>query len=691
MLSDQTGAATSKSTDVQQALLYRLFLGALLAAFTMAISVAISVGYGFRALRSLDTGFDPAHWALLFAAVPALALLAPPLVRAAWRDVRQRRLTLNVLFTLGTGSAVAASIVSYVRGTGPIYLETATMLLALHTLGRYLTARAKNRATRVLDRLLSIPETTYERLSPDEAEVAPDELRVDDQIRLRAGDTVPVDGQIERGNSYIDERSLTGEAQPTVYGPGDAVYAGTQVVDGMLAVRVTAVAEERRLARIEKTVREALRQPTHVEQATDRVMRWLIPGAVVLALVTFGGWYWAVGFQKALYTALSVVLITCPCALSLAVPLTFIVALNQAAERGIVLHSGASLLTTGQAQTVLFDKTGTLSTPDASRLHFTVLPSRTAQTSLVPAAEDAPPALLYNGYEPSGPRSLAEDDCLQLAAAVEAGTRHPLAKAIEQAAAARGLAPLEADEVQTLPGAGVVGVVHARNSSVRVGVGNAKLAGAIDVDVPPEVRTVADTQESAGHSTHFLFVEDSVVAVISLAEQPRAEASAALHQLRADGADVRVLTGDRPEAAHRLAQSMDVLVEYQQSPEDKIAYVQRMRADNGPVVMVGDGINDAAALAAADVGIAPRGGAGQALQAADVALYNTDLGNVAWLRALGIRTRRTIQQNLAWTFVYNAAGLMLAASGLLHPLAAVVIMTLSSLFVTWNALRLRNL
>ena len=318
----------------EQALLYRLFVGALLAGFTMVLSVAISSGYGFGALRALRSDWDAAHWALLLAAVPALALLGPPVLSAALRDLRRGRLTLEVLFALGTTSAVAASAASFVRGTGPVYLETAAMLLALYTLGRYLDARTRGETTRVLQRLLDVPTIAYERLRPDPGSVLPDALRVGDLVRVRAGDVLPADGAVARGRGFVDESRLTGESAPAAKGPGASVYAGTASLDGALVVRVTATGAERRLARVEHLMREALARPPRIVQTTDRVLRWLIPGVVVLALATFAGWFFAAGFERALYAALSVVLIACPCALGLAIPLVLHVALGSAARQG---------------------------------------------------------------------------------------------------------------------------------------------------------------------------------------------------------------------------------------------------------------------------------------------------------------------------------------------------------------------
>jgi heavy metal translocating P-type ATPase len=655
-------------TDEQQALLARLFAGILMAGFVMVFSLAISSGYGFDALRRLEHDVGTAHWVLLVAAVPALVLLGGPLLRSAWRDLRDGRLTLNVLFTLGTTSAVVVSAVSYGRGTGPIYLETAVMLLALYTLGRYLTARAKGRATRVLRRLVAVPDTTYARLRPEPGPVGPDEIDVGDRIRVRAGDVVPVDGRIVEGRSYVDESSLTGEARPVVKGEGDAVYAGTSALDGALTLEVTAVAEDRRLARVERMMRRALERPPRVARLTDRILRGLIPGVVVLALGTFGVWWALAGFSKALYVALSVVLITCPCALGIAIPLALTVALERAGREGVLLRGGRSLLALARVQAFAFDKTGTLSTLTS------------------PSVEVVLPAAVPAGPSPSPSRA----DLLRRAAAVERGTTHALATAVVEAAADRGLALPPVREAATHAGAGVTGTVVEEGESRRVGVGNRDLLEMMGTPCPSDLDERAEAARRRGKTVLYVVEDDRVAGLLTLEETPRPHAAEALAALRDDGPSVSVLTGDRPAAAARLADALGVPAEAALSPSDKVDHLRALRDNNGPVAMVGDGINDAAAMAEADVGIALSTGASVSMEAADVTLYPPDLRLVPWLHRLARRTDRVIRQNLWWTFGYNAVGLGLAVVGLLHPIAAVVVMTASSLLVTGNAFRLRR-
>ena len=676
MMAD-VGASDDPSVDpdaAHQALLYRLFAGALMAGFVMAISLAISSEYGFDAFRQLEHAVGTAHWVLLIAAVPALVLLGGPLLRATHEDLRQGRLTLNVLFALGTSSAVAVSVLSYVRGTGPIYLETATMLLALYTLGRYLTARVKGRTAHVMGRLLEVPDTTYERLRPDPGSVAGDDLRPGDRVRIRAGDVLPVDARVVSGRSFVDESSLTGEARPAVKTAGDTVYAGTSTLDGALTVRVIAVAEERRLARIEAMMREALARPPRIMELTNRIMRWLIPGIVVLAGATFVGWYAVAGFEKALYTALSVVLITCPCALGLAIPLVLVLALGEAGREGVLVRSGRALLDFSRAEAILFDKTGTLSGLERHAVSV-VVPER---RRVAAGAGTSPPAL-------------DADALLQQAASVEAGAQHVLATAIVDEAQDRQLDLLPAEDVQTHPGVGVTGWVRHGGERRRIGIGNAGLLNTLSITPDSDFMARAEAEQEAGRVALMVTIDRTLAGLLVLDEQIRDGAPEALQDLREQGLDLQILTGDRSPAARRIADAFGVSVRSALTPSDKVDALDEWRRTGGTVAMVGDGINDAAVIAEADIGIALASGAPISMEAADVTLYNPDLRGVAWLRRLADRSARIVRQNLWWTFGYNAVGVGLAVAGLLHPIAAVVIMTGSSALVIWNAFRVRNI
>ena len=701
------GGVGETGSPEEQALLYRLFVGVLLAGFTMVLSVAISSGYGFGALRALESDWDAAHWVLLLAAIPALTLLGLPVLRAAVHNLRHGRITLEVLFGLGTTSAIAASAASFVRGSGPVYLETATMLLALYTLGRYLDARARGETSRVLQCLLDVPTIPYERLCPDPGPVHPGDLRVGDSVRIRVGDVLPIDGKIVQGRGFVNEAPLTGESIPTAKAPGATVHAGTASLDGAFVVRVTATGDERRLARVEQLMREAMARPPRIVQTTDRILRWLIPGVVVLALATFAGWYAAAGFERALYAALSVVLIACPCALGLAIPLVLNVALGSAARRGILIRSGQALLDVATVRAVVLDKTGTLTGPAPGSVRVVVPVASTLADLASPpvsAGDNSLSSLSRRSRKPVGgdgqvsgqpvaPGLFSEaedypDRLLALAAAVEQGVHHPLAEAMRAEAATLGLDLPATVEAHVVPGVGVWGLLRDGGVLREVAVGN---RGVLQ-DAPgiKPFLVAARTAESEGNRVLFLAVDARPAAVLVVREQLVGEAKVAVQRLRAEGLYIEILSGDRSPTTRTLARQLGVPYRAGASPEDKFAHVEALRTVHGPVAVVGDGINDAAALAVADVGIALAHGATLAVEAAGVALYNPDLRNLPWIIRLARQTRRTIRQNLVWTFAYNAFGLALAVAGLLHPLIAVVVMVLSSAFVSWNALRLHR-
>jgi heavy metal translocating P-type ATPase len=653
-------------------LLYRLIGGALFAVFIMVLSLAVSTRYGFGALQTLSHDVSTAHWILLAASIPALLLLGIPVVKGAWQDLKEKRLTLHVLFTLGAASATVVSLASYIRGAGPVYLETAVMLLALFTVGRYLEARAKNRTTRVLRSLLRVPTQMYERIAPTKQEVAPEEIREDDWLRIQPGNVFPVDGEVLTGESFVDESSLTGESRPVRREAGEPVYAGTKNLDGLLTVRVTATGERRRLARIEATMQNAMAQPSALTQQTNRVLQWLIPGVVGLALLTFGGWYLAAGYERALYAALSVVLIACPCALGLAIPLAHTAAIGTAARHGVLFRSGEVLHKLRDVGAVLFDKTGTLSKPEKQEIQVRPLATQ---------GDGAP---------------VDDQRLLQLVAALEAQIDHPLARAIAAAVPAGPTAAHAVTAAKTIPGAGVVGSVVEGEREVAVGIGNEALLHHLNATpsptagTAPHVDRMVDEIEAEGRTPLFITIDGAAVALLVIEETMAPEAVEALRELEQLDLTVHVATGDREAAGRRAGVLLDTVVHAGLSPDEKVAMLHTLRRSHGAVAVVGDGVNDAAAMAHADVGFALTSGAELTVDAADIALYNSDLRNVGRSMRLAIRTDRVVRQNLAWTALYNTVGLGLAVAGLLHPIAAVAIMIGSSALVTWNALRLRR-
>jgi len=683
MLDETEAGGHVLKDERQQALLVRVFAGLLMAAFVMVLSLAISSEYGLAAFRTLHHEVGTAHWVLLLVAVPALLLLGLPVARSALADLSHGRLSLHVLFALGTGSAVAASALSYFRGTGPVYVETAVMLLAIYTLGRYLTARAKGRTATVLRHLLDVPDATYRRLHPSEGRVDPGSIEPGDHIRVATGDVIPIDGVVEEGRAYVDESSLTGEARPVVRESGASVYAGTATIDGALVVRAVAVGEERRLAKVEQMMRRALERPPRIQQITDRIMRVLIPGVILLALATFAGWYVAAGFEKALYTSLSVVLITCPCALGIAIPLTLVVGLGEGARDGVLVRDGETLMALARVDTVVFDKTGTLTTVESPSVE--VYAERTAPVTGMKGSRTP----VMDGAWTETCAEWSEESILALASGLEETSHHPIGRAIREHATDLQAATIR--DAETIPGGGIVGRWRRESGdTVPVGIGNERVVERLAARVPPAMEARWTAAIGDGRTPMVLVVGDRVVGLITVTERLRDGARQTLDRLRRRGLQIRVLTGDREAAARRLGASLETEVEAGLSPENKAGYVQQRQDDGAFVAMIGDGINDAAAIAEADVGIARTDGAGVSIDAADIALYHPELPVCAELVDLAHRTTRVVHQNLWWTFGYNAVGLGLAVAGLLHPIAAVIVMAGSSALVTWNAFRLKT-
>jgi Cu+-exporting ATPase len=571
--------------------------------------------------------------ALVFAA-PVLVLLGGPILVAAWRGMRTGGANADALIVLGTGGAYALSVANTFAGRPAVYFDTAAMLLVLVTFGRWLEARARAEAGGAVDATLAPAPAAAVRCCGGVREAVPPAALVpDDQVEVGPGDAFPTDGVVVSGVGGVDQAALTGESLPVVKEPGATVAGGTCSVDGLFRVRVTARAAESAAARIAALLAAARRERTPAERTADRAARWLTPGAVVAATAAGAWWTWVAGVDQGVLTALAVLTVACPCALGIATPVAIWRGLVGAAGRGLVVRSAPVLERAAAVSDVLFDKTGTL----------------TAGPPRLVAADPAPRS------------GLTANALLARAAGLEAGLGHPVARAIADAARARGLTVPVATEVRVAPGRGVRG----RVDGVPTTVGSLGLAaeelGTVAVD--PAVRDTVVAVVGAG----------GLLGTLRFAEALRASAPAALAVLRVTGLRTGLLSGDAHAAAvvpglFPVGEAALGLL-----PEEKVAHVRRRRA-RGVVAMVGDGINDAAALAAADVGIA----VGNA----------TDLARLAAVFAHARRVRGVIRQNLVWAFGYNLVAVGLAATGRLSPVVAALAMLASSLAVVANAQRL---
>ena len=640
--------------------LARLMFNAFLTMMVMVLSLALysdffftwdASGQGFRSMLQV--------LAMLFA-TPAVLLLAIPILEDAVLTFQiYRRLTMSALIAVGTLAAYALSVYATFTGRGHTYFETASMTLLLVTLGRWLDARTQIEGNRAVEELLAQAPTTACRLTADgREEQAPiDAICVGDVLRVRPGENFAVDGQVIRGEGSVNEASITGESTPAHKGVGNAVYAGAVNVDGSFIMQVTHVGEDRVMGKLVRLLDEARLHRAPIERLADRVAGYFVPAVFVLALTAFGYWSWQVSFEQGLLNSLAVVLIACPCALGIATPLTIWIGLGRAAQRGILIRDSLTLEKLSRVRQLFFDKTGTLTTGHSELSEI----------------------VLADG------ENLHPWQLLQLVASLEQASEHPLARSICAAAQQQGLTLLPIAQFHNRPGQGITGAVGDK----QLLIGNWRLLQQDALALAPVLQTRRVQLENSGHTLVFVAWAGQVRGLLALRETLRPSAASTMHTLHQLGLAIHVLTGDSRAAAAALAKRLNVTALAELLPTDKVAEIAQAEA-NGPIAMIGDGLNDAPALARASVGVALGCGADVTREAADVSLLGVDLQQIPWLLALARRTHRTIQWNLLWAFLYNVIGIGLALAGRLHPLLAAAAMILSSALVVGNTLRLRR-
>lgn len=640
--------------------LSRLMLNAFLSMMVMGASLTLysdlifkwgELGAGVRSLLQIT--------AMLFA-TPAVLLLALPILEDAFLTwTIYHRLTMNALVAIGSLSAYGISVYATFTGRGNIYFETAVMLLLLVTLGRWLDARTQVEGNKAINELLASSPTEASLLQRDgtELRVPVEQLAVGNAIRVRPGENFAIDGRVISGEGSVNEASITGEVTPAYKGVGDLVYAGTINVDGGFTVEVTQVGEDRVMGKLVRLLDEARLHRSPIEQLADRVSSYFVPVVFVLAAITFGYTAWQTNFEQAMFNTLAVVVIACPCALGVATPLAIWSGLARAAGQGILIRDSRSLEKLSRIQHIFFDKTGTLTTGQVT-LAETVLANHT---------------------------TLSADDLLQRAASLEKFSEHPLARSIEVAAAQRDLVGLPASEFQAKPGIGIVG----RVAGEAMFVGSWRLVAQMAAEMPAELAAARARLEADGLSVIHIGWAGRVCGLFGLREVIRPAASAALSDMQKHGLRVEVLTGDSAAVGNALGKRLGVRVHSELLPPDKVAHITEIET-HAPVAMVGDGLNDAPALARATVGIALGCGADVTRESADVSLIGSDLSQITWLFALARRVRGTIVWNLAWAFAYNLIGVGLAMAGYLHPIMAASAMVISSALVVGNSMRIKS-
>jgi P-type Cu+ transporter len=622
----------------------------------------------------------PLAWAQLLLATPVVLWGGWPFFTRGWASIVNRSLNMFTLIALGTGVAWAYSVVATVApglfpasfrthgGRVGLYFEAAAVIVVLVLLGQVLELRARSQTSSAIRALLGLAPPTARQLRPDgtEEDVPLEHVRVRDRLRVRPGEKIPVDGMVLEGRSAVDESMVTGESIPVEKSAGSRVIGGTVNGTGSFIMRAERVGSETLLAQIVHMVGEAQRSRAPIQRLADLVSAWFVPAVVLVAVATFVAWAaWGPEPRLAhgLVNAVAVLIIACPCALGLATPMSIMVGTGRGAMAGVLIRNAEALEVLERVDTLIVDKTGTL-TEGRPRLRSVI------------AIGD-----------------VSEDEALSLAASVERGSEHPLAAAIVDGAAARGLKPVAAEDFRSLTGKGVAARVGGR----AVALGNVALMGELGVD-PGSVVARADALRVEGETVMFVARDGRLIGLVGVADPIKESAPEALEQLRRAGLMIVMLTGDSRRTAEAVAANLGIThVEAEVLPERKIEVVRELGATGRKVAMAGDGVNDAPALAAADVGIAMGTGTDVAMQSAGVTLVKGDLRGIVRARHLSQATMGNIRQNLFFAFVYNALGVPIAAGVmypvfglLLSPIIASAAMTFSSVSVIMNALRLRR-
>jgi len=617
------------------------------------------------------------NWVSLLLATPVVLWAGAPFFERGWNSLLTRNLNMFTLIAMGTGVAWLYSLVGTLapqwfppafrdmHGAVAVYFEAAAVITVLVLLGQVLELRARARTSGAIRALLGLAPKTARRVTADgEADVAIESIAVGDRLRVRPGESVPVDGVVTEGDGFVDESMVTGEPMPVAKAEGAKLIGGTINQNGSLVLRAEKVGRDTMLARIVDLVAKAQRSRAPIQRLADQVAGWFVPAVILAALAAFAGWMMfgpEPRFTFALVAAVTVLIIACPCALGLATPMSIMVGVGRGAQSGILIRDAAALERLERIDTLVIDKTGTLTE------------GKPKVVSVIPA----------DGVE--------EGALLRFAAAVERGSEHPLARAILDATKARELTAASAADFAARPGKGATATVDGKV----VALGNAALMAELNI-ATKALDGAAEAARQQAATAIYVARDGRIAGVIAIADPIKPSAPAAIAALRGEGLRIVMLTGDNPTTARAVAQTLGIdEIEAGVLPERKSEVVQRLRGAGRRVAMVGDGVNDAPALAAADVGIAMGGGTDVAIESAGVTLLTGDLAGLVRARKLSVATMRNIRQNLAFAFLYNAAGVPIAA-GVLYPVFGILLspmvgaaaMALSSVSVIGNALRL---
>jgi Cu+-exporting ATPase len=620
------------------------------------------------------------NWIQLVLATPVVLWGGWPFFERGWKSLQTRHLNMFTLIAMGTGVAWLYSVIATVLpgifpetvqtmgGAVAVYFEAAAVITVLVLLGQVLELQAREQTGGAIRALLDLAPKTARRVTQDgnDEEVGLDDVVVGDRLRVRPGEKVPVDGTLVEGRSSVDESMITGESMPVTKETGANLIGGTLNQTGAFVMEAGKVGRDTMLSQIVKMVADAQRSRAPIQRFADEVSGWFVPAVILIAIIAFAAWFF-IGpeprFSHALVSAVAVLIIACPCALGLATPMSIMVGVGRGAGLGVLIKNAEALERFEKIDTLVVDKTGTLTE------------GRPKVTAVVSAG------------------NLSEDDVLRLAASLEVSSQHPLGVAIVQSAKDRGLTLSNAEDFDAPMGKGVTGTVDGR----KLIIGNQRIMSEAGIDLGALVNK-ADDMRNDGATVMFMAADGSAAGLFAVADPIKATTAEAVRDLTAQGIKVVMLTGDNRTTANAVAQKLGIAeVEAEVLPEDKHAIVERFRREGRVVAMAGDGVNDAPALAAADVGIAMGTGTDVAIESAGVTLLQGDLKGIVRALQLSRATMKNIRQNLFFAFVYNAAGLPVAAGVLypafgilLSPVFAAAAMALSSVSVIANSLRLRG-
>jgi Cu+-exporting ATPase len=669
--------ATSEQDDTELREMTRRFWIATLFSAPLLVYVMGNMLFG----HPFDSWIGPAlgQWAELLLATPVVLWCAWPFFVRGARSIRAVQPNMWTLISIGVAIAYVFSVVATIApglfpealrgddGRVGVYFEAAAVIVTLVLLGQVMELRARRQTGGAIRELLELAPPTARRLSDDgnEEDVSVEELRPDDRVRVRPGDKVPIDGSVVEGRSTVDESMLTGEPVPVRKSEGDEVTGGTVNKTGSFVMRVSRTGAETTLAQIVQMVADAQRSRAPIQRIADAVAAWFVPAVVVVAIIAFVVWLLigpSPAFSYALIAAVSVLIIACPCALGLATPMSIMVAAGQGAKQGVLVKNAAALEAFEKIDTVVVDKTGTLTEGKPKLVVVDV----------------------QSGFD--------ERRVLALMAAAERGSEHPLAEAIVAGLEDRTDRRFDATDFDSVTGKGIVATVD----GARVAIGSPALMLNEGVDVAA-LADQADEQRRKGGTAMFAAIDRQLAALLAVADPIKETTKGAIDKLHRNGLTVVMLTGDNRTTAEAIAEQLGIdRVEAEVLPEQKAVVIRKFQEEGHQVAMAGDGVNDAPALAQADIGVAMGTGAGVAIESAAITLVGGDLNGLVRARELSRATMRNIRQNLFFAFIYNTAGVPIAAGVLypffgvlLSPMLAAAAMSLSSLSVIGNALRLK--